>query len=111
LKDIFESFKTYGAEISFDFINDKLRFINNNNIYNRFNQEFNDDILNSNKIGTLIDIVGEYYDILTDINFKDIKAEQFNINNNTNITKTFRDILLSNLKFSSKYIQKKCNDW
>ena len=54
------------------------------------------------KIGTLIDIVGEYYDILIDINFrdinfKDIKSEQFNINSDTNITKTFRDILLSNL--------------
>jgi len=116
LKDIFGYFETYGAEISFNFINVKLRFINNINIYNIFNQEFNDDITNSNIIGTLIDIVGEYYDILSDINFininfKDIKAEQFDEHNDTNRTKTFKEILLSNLKFSSKYIQKKCNDY
>ena len=46
-----------------------------------------------------------------DINFRNIKAEQFNINNYTNRNKTFKEILLSNLKFSSKYIQKKCNDY
>ena len=110
LDKTFTLFKSYGAIIDLNFIYNNLNFINNNNLYQINNIEFEYEIDKCSILGLLIDIISKYYPtdllvIFQDFNFTNIKAINFDINIINNSTHTYSELLKSNLKFYSKFIQ------
>jgi hypothetical protein len=110
LDKTFTLFKSYSAILDLNFIYNNLNFINNNNLYQINNREFEYEIDKCSILGLLIDIISKYYPtdllvIFQDFNFTNINSGNFNITNIDNTNQTYGELLKSNLKFYSKFIQ------
>jgi len=113
LNKIFLKLKRYGAILDINILYNTLQYINEqqgNDLYID-NNNFEIEIKKSHDIGIIIDILSKFYTIDIEI-YRNIHTISYNDNNTKYLykNKTFKYVLLSNIKFHSKYIQEKLDE-